>query len=150
MRDMQILRSWLLTIAVGCYRGAWIICWHRRGNPTRSCSKQRKLDGTVEMLEQRNIPFITQENLGSAGGWYRGIQHALDHRFDAVWLMDDDGFPDAGALRLLEVALSPVSRALRPWWCEDAPISFCVSATSAGCIRYAHHLGSSTQISLYE
>jgi len=64
-------------------------------------------DGTIEMLEQRDIPFITQENLGSAGGWHRGIQHALDHGFDAVWLMDDDGFPDAGALGLLEVALLP-------------------------------------------
>ena len=64
-------------------------------------------DGTVEMLEQRDIPFITQENLGSAGGWHRGIQHALDHGFDAVWLMDDDGFPDVGALGLLEVALLP-------------------------------------------
>jgi rhamnopyranosyl-N-acetylglucosaminyl-diphospho-decaprenol beta-1,3/1,4-galactofuranosyltransferase len=64
-------------------------------------------DGTVQMLEQRDIPFITQENLGSAGGWHRGIQHALDHGFDAVWLMDDDGFPDAAALELLEVALLP-------------------------------------------
>ena len=65
------------------------------------------IDGTVEMLEQRDIPFITQENLGSAGGWHRGIQYALDHGFDAVWLMDDDGFPDAMALGLLEVALLP-------------------------------------------
>ena len=55
-------------------------------------------DGTVEMLEQRGIPFVTQENVGSAGGWHRGIQHALEHGFDAVWLMDDDGYPDAGAL----------------------------------------------------
>lgn len=64
-------------------------------------------DGTVQMLEQRGIPFITQENVGSAGGWHRGIHHALEHGFDAVWLMDDDGFPDAGALAVLEVALLP-------------------------------------------
>ena len=82
-------------------------------------------DGTVEMLEQRNIPFITQENLGSAGGWYRGIQHALDHRFDAVWLMDDDGFPDAGALRLLEVALLPgIACAASVVVREDLPTHF--------------------------
>lgn len=62
-------------------------------------------DGTVEMLQSRGIPFITQENVGSAGGWHRGIQHAMDHGFDAVWLMDDDGFPDAGALAALEPAL---------------------------------------------
>jgi rhamnopyranosyl-N-acetylglucosaminyl-diphospho-decaprenol beta-1,3/1,4-galactofuranosyltransferase len=44
-------------------------------------------DRTVEVLERRNIPFVTQENVGSAGGWHRGIQHALGHGFDAVWLM---------------------------------------------------------------
>ena len=64
-------------------------------------------DGTVEMLQKRKIDFITQENFGSAGGWYRGIEYALDHDFDAIWLMDDDGFPNVGALCLLEAALSP-------------------------------------------
>jgi rhamnopyranosyl-N-acetylglucosaminyl-diphospho-decaprenol beta-1,3/1,4-galactofuranosyltransferase len=64
-------------------------------------------DGTVAMLEQRGVHFITQKNVGSAGGWYRGIQHALEHGFEAVWLMDDDGFPDAGALAALEAALVP-------------------------------------------
>lgn len=64
-------------------------------------------DGTVEMLERRNVPFVTQENVGSAGGWHRGIQHAVDQDFDAVWLMDDDGFPDAGALAALQAALVP-------------------------------------------
>jgi rhamnopyranosyl-N-acetylglucosaminyl-diphospho-decaprenol beta-1,3/1,4-galactofuranosyltransferase len=63
-------------------------------------------DGTVEMLQKREINFITQENLGSAGGWHSGIKYALDHGFDAIWLMDDDGFPDVDALRLLENALS--------------------------------------------
>jgi GT2 family glycosyltransferase len=59
------------------------------------------------MLQKRKIDFITQENFGSAGGWYRGIEYALDHDFDAIWLMDDDGFPNVGALCLLEAALSP-------------------------------------------
>lgn len=58
-------------------------------------------DGTATMLEQRGVPFVTQENAGSAGGWHRGIQHALDNGYDAVWLMDDDGYPDAGALAAL-------------------------------------------------
>lgn len=58
-------------------------------------------DGTVEMLSQRGISFVTQENVGSAGGWHRGIAHALEHGFDAVWLMDDDGFPDKNALEKL-------------------------------------------------
>ena len=58
-------------------------------------------DDTVEMLQRRRIPFVTQENVGSAGGWFRGIQHALEHGYDAVWLMDDDGFPDKHALENL-------------------------------------------------
>ncbi len=62
-------------------------------------------DGTVEMLAQRGVFFVTQENVGSAGGWHRGIQHALEHHYDAVWLMDDDGYPDSGALEALQCAL---------------------------------------------
>jgi rhamnopyranosyl-N-acetylglucosaminyl-diphospho-decaprenol beta-1,3/1,4-galactofuranosyltransferase len=62
-------------------------------------------DDTIEMLQSRGIPFITQKNVGSAGGWHRGIQHALGGGFDAVWLMDDDGFPDAGALAALAPSL---------------------------------------------
>lgn len=63
-------------------------------------------DGTVGMLDQRGIPYVTQENVGSAGGWHRGIRHALEMGFDAVWLMDDDGFPDVGALATLQSALT--------------------------------------------
>lgn len=82
-------------------------------------------DGTAEMLEQRGIPFITQENLGSAGGWHRGIQHAMDNRFDAVWLMDDDGFPDVDALGVLEAALLPdIACAASIVVREDIPTDF--------------------------
>jgi len=82
-------------------------------------------DGTVEMLQQRGVRFITQENVGSAGGWYRGIQHAMDHAYDAVWLMDDDGFPDAGALAALEAAMvSGVACASSVVLREDQPTHF--------------------------
>jgi len=64
-------------------------------------------DGTVALLEQRGVPYVTQENVGSSGGWHRGIQHAIENGFEAVWLMDDDGYPDAGALAALESALVP-------------------------------------------
>lgn len=63
-------------------------------------------DGTEEMLRERRVKVITQENSGSAGGWRRCIQYAMDERFDAVWLMDDDGFPHAKALGALERAMS--------------------------------------------
>ena len=82
-------------------------------------------DGTVEMLEGRNVSFVTQENVGSAGGWHRGIQYAIDHGFDAVWLMDDDGFPDAGALAALQAALAPgVACASSVVLREDQPTHF--------------------------
>jgi GT2 family glycosyltransferase len=57
------------------------------------------------MLQGRGISFLTQENVGSAGGWHRGIEYAVDQGFDAVWLMDDDGFPDAASLAELEARL---------------------------------------------
>lgn len=63
-------------------------------------------DGTVEMLERKGVDYVTQPNLGSAGGWARAIDEALSGGFDAVWLMDDDGFPDRWALGLLEEALT--------------------------------------------
>jgi len=59
-------------------------------------------DATVDMLMRRNIQHITQENLGSAGGWNRCISYALEHHYEAIWLMDDDGFPSPLALERLE------------------------------------------------
>jgi len=64
-------------------------------------------DGTVEMLRARGVDFITQENVGSAGGWHRGIQVALKGGYDAAWLMDDDGYPDRAALAALVKAMRP-------------------------------------------
>lgn len=63
-------------------------------------------DGTESMLRNRKIRCINQDNVGSAGGWHRGIRVALDEGFDAVWLMDDDGFPDKAALERLEARLT--------------------------------------------
>jgi rhamnopyranosyl-N-acetylglucosaminyl-diphospho-decaprenol beta-1,3/1,4-galactofuranosyltransferase len=58
-------------------------------------------DDTEEMLTRKGVPFITQPNVGGAGGFSRAIAHALDEGYDAIWLMDDDGYPDAGALQSL-------------------------------------------------
>ena len=62
-------------------------------------------DDTALMLERRGVPLVTQPNLGSAGGWRRAIDEALAQGVDAVWLMDDDGYPHSQALGLLEAAL---------------------------------------------
>lgn len=79
-------------------------------------------DCTEAMLRERAVRCISQENVGSAGGWHRAIECALEEQFDAVWLMDDDGYPDVNALQRLEATLVPgmacVSSAVV---CEDNP-----------------------------
>jgi len=78
-------------------------------------------DATPEMLKTRGTLTIRQDNLGSAGGWHRAIEHALEAGFDAIWLMDDDGFPDPGALARLEAELGPErSCTASVVVCEDA------------------------------
>jgi len=82
-------------------------------------------DGTPEMLQKRGTLTIRQENLGSAGGWHRAIEHALEAGFDAIWLMDDDGYPDPGALARLEAELGPGrSCTASVVVCEDAQDRF--------------------------
>ncbi len=62
-------------------------------------------DGTTEMLDAKRVKYVTQPNVGSAGGWNRAISEAVERGYDAVWLMDDDGYPDGHALAVLEKAL---------------------------------------------
>lgn len=63
-------------------------------------------DNTETLLINNNIQFITQNNVGSAGGWFTGINYALNNNFDAVWMMDDDGYPDINSLKILENSIS--------------------------------------------
>lgn len=58
-------------------------------------------DGTELFLEAESIPYITQNNSGSSGGWFTSIAEAANKNYDYVWLMDDDGFPDDSALETL-------------------------------------------------
>jgi rhamnopyranosyl-N-acetylglucosaminyl-diphospho-decaprenol beta-1,3/1,4-galactofuranosyltransferase len=58
-------------------------------------------DGTKEYLTENNIDHITQENSGSAGGWWRALNTAAEREYRYAWLMDDDGFPDIKALEVL-------------------------------------------------
>lgn len=77
-------------------------------------------DDTAAMLRDRGVRCITQENVGSAGGWHRGIQCAVEEGFDAVWLMDDDGFPDESALEcLIERLVSGVACVSSTVLCEN-------------------------------
>jgi GT2 family glycosyltransferase len=59
-------------------------------------------DDTAGWLdEQTDLWVIHQENLGGAGGFYRGVKEAFDAGYEAVWLMDDDVIPDSDALEKL-------------------------------------------------
>jgi len=61
-------------------------------------------DNTEAWLrQQKDVNFITQKNIGSAGGFNTGIKLAYEKNYDWIWLMDDDGFPKEDALaNLLE------------------------------------------------
>ena len=61
-------------------------------------------DGTNEFLrdlrnENERIDIVElKENLGGAGGFAIGMQHAIRMQPDYMWLMDDDGYPEKNCL----------------------------------------------------
>ncbi|MAD57057.1 MAG: hypothetical protein CMK44_00610 [Porticoccus sp.] len=59
-------------------------------------------DGTKKYLKDNRIFSIHTENLGSAGGWNKGINYALINNYKYIWMMDDDGFPNIDSLNLLK------------------------------------------------
>ncbi|TGN64606.1 glycosyltransferase [Nocardioides eburneiflavus] len=61
-------------------------------------------DHTADVLAARTdlpLEVITQDNLGGAGGFHRGVQAAYDAGWDRVWLMDDDVVPAPDCLATL-------------------------------------------------
>ena len=53
--------------------------------------------------EPRVAYMNTGANLGGAGGFNRGMRHAVEAGYTHVWVMDDDALPEADALaRLME------------------------------------------------
>ena len=59
-------------------------------------------DGTKEWLDsQDSLIAIHQDNVGGAGGFYRGIKEALTTKADWIWCMDDDVFPTSQCLEQL-------------------------------------------------
>jgi rhamnopyranosyl-N-acetylglucosaminyl-diphospho-decaprenol beta-1,3/1,4-galactofuranosyltransferase len=55
------------------------------------------------LINQKDIFFITQKNVGSAGGFNAGISWAYKHNYSWIWCMDDDGYPKEDALeKILE------------------------------------------------
>jgi rhamnopyranosyl-N-acetylglucosaminyl-diphospho-decaprenol beta-1,3/1,4-galactofuranosyltransferase len=65
-------------------------------------------DDTAECLDSAgwlNDPcvelFVLKKNLGGAGGFAAGMQHALKRGAESLWLMDDDGHPANDSLGML-------------------------------------------------
>src|SRR5579875_3088579 len=59
-------------------------------------------DGTTEWLQsQIDLEVVHQNNLGGAGGFCTGINHAFNHGYDYIWVMDDDVEPDIDCLETL-------------------------------------------------
>ncbi len=56
-------------------------------------------DETEKWLKtQKDVEYLTQENIGSAGGFSTGITYAFKQGYTWVWCMDDDGYPKEDAL----------------------------------------------------
>ena len=53
------------------------------------------------LLDQPDVFFITQKNVGSSGGFNTGISWAYKHGYSWIWCMDDDGYPKEDALEKL-------------------------------------------------
>lgn len=82
-------------------------------NQTRSIDKiliidNASTDGTKEFINEKlgknsKIEFLSLEkNIGGAGGFNEGLQHALEKtNYDWFWMMDDDGYPNNDCLEML-------------------------------------------------
>ncbi|RYY71914.1 MAG: glycosyltransferase [Chitinophagaceae bacterium] len=65
-------------------------------------------DNTEKWLaSQKDIVFISQDNVGSAGGFSSGIEWAFKNGYSWIWCMDDDGYPEANAFKNLLKAEDP-------------------------------------------
>lgn len=73
-------------------------------------------DDTGEWLaEQTDLIVITQANVGGSGGFYTGIQQAMERGADWIWCMDDDVFPRPDCLsNLLDYTASEEVGILAP------------------------------------
>ncbi len=50
------------------------------------------------LLSQKDLLSITQDNMGSGGGFETGIKWAYKNGYSWIWCMDDDGYPKQDAL----------------------------------------------------
>lgn len=59
-------------------------------------------DGTREWLDSQNdLLVIHQKNLGGAGGFHAGMKYMMEHGYEWLWMMDDDGIAAPDQLECL-------------------------------------------------
>ncbi len=81
-------------------------------------------DGTKEWLKDQQDLFVYhQENLGGAGGFYRGMKEAYEKGYEWIWVMDDDAFPEKKCLEKLMI-FSKKSEVLAPLVVEGENIDY--------------------------
>lgn len=67
------------------------------GGPIRASTILKEYAGSLDIIH-------SEQNLGGAGGFARGLALGLERGADWVWLLDDDAIPEPDALaRLLDV-----------------------------------------------
>jgi rhamnopyranosyl-N-acetylglucosaminyl-diphospho-decaprenol beta-1,3/1,4-galactofuranosyltransferase len=82
-------------------------CIHALKNQTRKPDailviNNGSTDNTEDWLNsQKDIFHITQQNIGSGGGFNTGITWAYKNGYSWIWCMDDDGYPKNDALENL-------------------------------------------------
>lgn len=83
-----------------------ILC-QSAGDPDILVIDNASTDGTGDMVkekfgEETRVKYInTGANLGGAGGFSYGINVAVNQGYEYLWIMDDDTFPEEGALEAL-------------------------------------------------
>src|SRR5688572_20770642 len=62
-------------------------------------------DGTLRKLASKPVTLIKHsKNLGTSGAVVSGMQYAIDHRYDWIWIFDADSAPRKDSLaKLLEL-----------------------------------------------
>ena len=86
-------------------------------------------DGTARWLSQQpDLKVVTQQNVGGAGGFHRGLKVASELNPDWIWLMDDDTIPDTDCLERLVAASVRISDGQGPvllcsdvYWIDGTP-----------------------------
>ena len=60
-----------------------------------------RLNETGYLRNDRIEYVLLEKNVGGAGGFHEGFKRSFEQGYDWLWVMDDDGIPDAASLQKL-------------------------------------------------